>query len=368
MNPNSEQIIELGTRQYPFKHINLVFIDIFNKFSYSDISVNIHVMENTYNYLPVDSIKLINITSININSYSEYNLDDPKHALFVIIDTEIDMLTERTLFNIIQNTTMNSLDTTNMEQIEADEILESSDYVIIVNRCNLDMNNIDVYSQITSNSLNVDFILPIHQFSNKVTLTNMHFQVKGTVYSNSIASSNLLVENATLDMFESTGGFVYISACTYEGDLNLASLEFYNIYAYTSQEHYLTNGLILNRGNANTTINNITVETYVDTTAALRSITYRFLPTCSPQDDVTQVFEIDSMLMTLQDNPINRKKSGMAYATPAGSMRHYKFIIKNTRFIDMEGHAYPDIFFFGRYNEEGIVQNITVENSSYTDM
>ena len=225
-----------------------------------------------------DSIHLKNITSVRITSYSEYYPDFPKHALFSITDNEIEILTKRTNFNIIQNTTMNSLDTTNMEQVEADEILESSDYVIIVNRCNLSINNVDVYSQITSTSLNVDFILPIHQFSSKVTLTNMHFQVKGNVYWNNIASSNLLVENVTLDMFESTGGFMYISECTYEGDLNLASLEFYNIYAYTSQEHYLTNGLIINRGNANTTINNITVETYVDTTVALRSITYRFLP------------------------------------------------------------------------------------------
>ena len=250
---------------------------MFNRLSNNDISVNIYVMENTYNYLPVDMIKLINITTVSIDSYSEYNIDDPKHALFIITDTEIDMMTERTLFNIIQNTTMNSLDTSNMEEIEADEIQVSSDYVMIVNRCNLNMNNVDVYSQITSASLNVDFILPIHQFSNKVTLTNMHFQVKGNVYQNNIATSNLLVENATFDMYESTGGFIYSSACIYEGDLNLAHLEFYNIHAYTSKEHYLTYGFILNGGNANTTVHNITVEVYVSTSINQKIISYRFM-------------------------------------------------------------------------------------------
>ena len=277
VNPDSEETIELGTRQYPFKHINLVFIDIFNRLSNTDISVNIYVMENTYNYLPVDSIKLINITTVSIDSYSEYYPDDPKHALFIITDNEIDMLTERTLFNIIQNTTMNSLDTSNMEQVETDEIVSSSDYVMIVNRCSLHINNVDIYSQITSASRYVDFFLPIHQFRNKVILTNMHFQVKGNVYYNNIASSSVLVENTTFDMYESTGGFIYISLCAYEGDLNLASLEFKNIHAYTSKENYLAHGFILNRGNANITVYNITIDVYILTSAQLKVIGYRLL-------------------------------------------------------------------------------------------
>ena len=212
VNPDSEQTIELGTRQYPFKHINLVFIDIFNRLSNSDVSVKIYVMENTYNYLPVDTIKFINITSVSIDSYSEYYPDDPKHALFIITDNEISTQTERTLFNIIQNTTTNPLDTSIMEEVEADEILGTLDYVMIVNRCNLNINNVDVYSQIASASLNIDFIYTIHQFNNWVTLTNMHLQVKGTVYSNNIASSNVYAENLTIDTYQSTGGFVYISS------------------------------------------------------------------------------------------------------------------------------------------------------------
>ena len=211
VNPNSEENIELGTKQYPFKNINLVFIELFNKFSNSDISVNIYVMESTYNYLPIDSIKLINITSVSIDSYSEYYPDDPKHALFVVTDNEISIKTERTLFNIVQNTTLSSLDTTNMEQIESEEILATADYVMIVNRCNLSINNVDVYSQIASDSLNVDFIYTVHQFSNWVTLTNMHLQVKGNIYANNVASSNVYAENLTIDTYQSVGGFVYRS-------------------------------------------------------------------------------------------------------------------------------------------------------------
>ena len=180
VNHDSEQIIELGTQQYQFKNINFVFIDLFNRFSNSNISFNVHVMENTYNYLPVEPTMLINITSISIGNYSEYYSNDPRHALFVVTDSEINIQIGRTLFNIIQNTTMNSLDTNNMEQVEAEEKLGPIDYVMIVNRCNLRINNFDIYSQIASGFLNVNFILPIRQFSNRITHTNINLQVKGT--------------------------------------------------------------------------------------------------------------------------------------------------------------------------------------------
>ena len=73
------------------------------------------------------------------------------------------------------------------------------------------------------------------------------------------------------------------------------------------------------------------------------------------------------MFMTLEDNPTSRKKSGMAYATPIGSMRYYKFVLQNSRLANIDNHNVPIIMFFGRYNEEGLAQNLTFENSSYTN-
>ena len=77
------------------------------------------------------------------------------------------------------------------------------------------------------------------------------------------------------------------------------------------------------------------------------------------------MFEVDSMIMKLPDNPLSLKKSGLGYGSPSGTLRHYKFILKNSRFVDFKNHAKPSVMFFGRYNEEGIVQNITDEDSSY---
>ena len=73
------------------------------------------------------------------------------------------------------------------------------------------------------------------------------------------------------------------------------------------------------------------------------------------------------MLTMLPNNPINRKKGKLAYATPTATLRHYKFVLKNSCFVNFKNHNYPVILFFGRCNEEGIVRNLAFENSSYTD-
>lgn len=90
----------------------------------------------------------------------------------------------------------------------------------------------------------------------------MHLQIKGAAYQNNIATANLYAENITLDMYQSFAGFFYDGYCNFEGDLNLANHELYNIHAYTSQENALDFGVYLNRGNANATLHNITLDVY----------------------------------------------------------------------------------------------------------
>ena len=72
--------------------------------------------------------------------------------------------------------------------------------------------------------------------------------------------------------------------------------------------------------------------------------------------------------MRVPDNSLGLKKSGLGNGTPAGTQRTYKFIVKNSRFENFQNHDKPSIMFFGRYSEESFIQNITDEDSSYTEM
>ena len=79
------------------------------------------------------------------------------------------------------------------------------------------------------------------------------------------------------------------------------------------------------------------------------------------------MFEVDSMIMKIPDNPLGFKKSGIGHGTPASSFRHFKFSVSNARFVNFQNHDKEIIMFFGRYNEEGILKNITNEDSSFIE-
>ena len=225
VNPNSEKNIELGTKQYPFRDINLVFIELMNEFSNTNTLINIYVMKDSYNYIGLEMIRLKNITSVNIESYSDDTTDSDKRAIFIITDAKLNFESEKTMFNLIQSLEIKEINSSGMEATEYEEFNSTTGYVFLLNKWDFSINNIDVYSKISDNLIIAKFVYTVYQFKKIFRLTNMHLQIKGFIYHNNIATANLFAENLTLDMYESYAGFFYDGYCNFEGDLNLADHE-----------------------------------------------------------------------------------------------------------------------------------------------
>jgi hypothetical protein len=71
VNPDSTEVVELGSKKYPYKSISLVFVELLNYFSFLDMTVNIYVMENTTNYMILGHNYIINMTEVNIYTYAD---------------------------------------------------------------------------------------------------------------------------------------------------------------------------------------------------------------------------------------------------------------------------------------------------------
>ena len=104
VNPDSDNIMELGTREYPFRDINLVLIEVNNEHQHTDRNITIYVMEATDSYLPLGAIKVLNITEFSIDTYTELGSIDAENANFRTVNAISDLSVDKTLFNIIQNT------------------------------------------------------------------------------------------------------------------------------------------------------------------------------------------------------------------------------------------------------------------------
>ena len=71
IDPQSSQIIKLGTQKYPYKYTRSAFSKILNQFSHSKSNIIIYIKENTTSYIENYTTFLLNITSVTIQTYSD---------------------------------------------------------------------------------------------------------------------------------------------------------------------------------------------------------------------------------------------------------------------------------------------------------
>ena len=106
VDPSSTQIIELGTRAFPFKNIGLPFVEILNYHSHSTNNITVFIKENTKHNMLYNSNYVINITQVTVESYSDSNLLTPYYAKIIMKNSGVVMQSAKTVFNIIKHTTL----------------------------------------------------------------------------------------------------------------------------------------------------------------------------------------------------------------------------------------------------------------------
>ena len=94
----------------------------------------------------------------------------------------------------------------------------------------------------------------------------------------------------------------------------------------------MINGLIQNKGNANVTIHNITIESFTNRFNLNSPIVNRPASGCSFQDDVVQTFEVNGMLTDAKHDLGDTKRVGYMALMPKVSTRNHRFVVKNTIF------------------------------------
>ena len=203
--------MELGTIEYPFKNINVVFIEMFNLHQHTDATINIFVMEATDNYLPFDLIQILNITQVNVEAYTESDYYEPRNANFRLVETVNGIGTLRSLMSIIQNTTKGHPDISRMDAVEIADLTLQENIFIHVHRSSFRINRFNVYSEYTTDNLRNGFVYTSFCFGKTQTFLNMYTDFRGNVYFNLYAPTNVYAENITMNMTNAVGGFGYRS-------------------------------------------------------------------------------------------------------------------------------------------------------------
>ena len=106
MDSTSTEIIELGTKAYPYKNIGLPFVEILNYHAHSDHNVTVKVKEFTQNQMLYERNYIINMTQVTVETYSESGIGTPGYANITVMKKDVRLLSQKSVFNIMKHTTL----------------------------------------------------------------------------------------------------------------------------------------------------------------------------------------------------------------------------------------------------------------------
>ena len=205
----SESVIELGTRQYPYKSIRAMFVELLNYHSNLDKSVIVYLKESQNHYMEDGTNYIMNITNVTIITYT-----DEQAILFKarLIPTRIPQSADnkKTAFSLLSNTTL-KLDKVIAEggytESERSQLINDQVTLYIL-RSSVYIDNIDVERDSGDIDISSIFVYIIYLQDKMLQMTNMDINITGNI-ANGIDPFNGVFENITIDAYGLRGGLLF---------------------------------------------------------------------------------------------------------------------------------------------------------------
>lgn len=318
VNTDSQEVIELGTKAYPYKNIGLVFIEILNFHSHSERTVQnpanpesgvkIFLHEYTTNYMSQYQNYIVNMSQVSIDSYT-YQVGDPGRAEIFGVKNEIDLFSGETIMNLLIDGTLNLEENINREGINYKEIFEiqSKNANIYLLRSSLELNNINVYKDVVNESKVLSiFIKPLFLQAKNVTLTNTSFQTTGYILLTTDPMS-LYINNVYIDFHANMAGIIIMSSCNYPEASKTGMIYANNLTALNSAERtgFIILGVLIHNGGNDFMVSNSYFDVY-SPLANDRCMSTKYLsPAWFPDDDVVQKVSVINTTWTMPKNPFD---------------------------------------------------------------
>ena len=175
IDPNSDKIIELGTKTYPYRTSKPVFAEILKHHSHKDRRITVFLKENTNVYIEDSSSYILNITRVTITSYSDIS-NFPGMAKITTIDSLTNGISSKAAFHISKDLTLdvqNIVSSGAFNSYEIGSIGRSGDTFQVV-RSSITLQNIAAYRIAASTGSGV-FIYLLYLQNRTITLSkNFH--------------------------------------------------------------------------------------------------------------------------------------------------------------------------------------------------
>jgi hypothetical protein len=305
VDTSSIEILELGTKAYPYKSIRSPFIEVLNLHSHSTRQITINLMESTINYLPELSSYIINTTSVTLKPYSN-TLTTPRSSELFIYEFFPFSTSPTTKFSILSSSTLRLAEVlSHPDMTKTDRNIASiTSTGVVVNRGSLFLQDLVVKRDVMEDSKRTTrLIRAVNLQHHEVRIERVQFYMSGRILL-SAEPMNLYVKDVYIDFYGLLGAF-YISALwNYPEAQKTGEIYFSNITAVNSQSSIITNlyGILFYSGPANVTVDDANIQIYGTQSFGQSQLEFLITPDWVPDDDSSQKFSIQNSFFTLPEN------------------------------------------------------------------
>lgn len=199
------------------------------------------IKEKTNNVLLWKMNYIINVTHVNIETYSEDD-EEPDWANITIVNEGVTLLASKTLFNILSDTSLRLKEVISSGGLTEKEIsvIEETDIGFMVDRSSFMLKRLRVVANFDNPNIEVEVIRSLSNDGKQLTLIDTFFQIQGKILLNRHTGTNIYIQNFEADFYATSEGVTYIISCNFPEAILNHTVVIKNIVVYNSRPRVRT--------------------------------------------------------------------------------------------------------------------------------
>ncbi|CAI2370232.1 unnamed protein product [Moneuplotes crassus] len=359
VDPLSTEILELGTREHPYRTMKAVSSEILTFLSHREVNVTINVKDV---YLEDYTLFALNMTGLTIKSHPGYTEASRKALIIPTEFTQVGISKKARLhlLNTADLPVENVLNAGNFMDSERLQILRRA--TIVFARTEIKFDSIDLYREEEDYNKGITFSRAIYLQDRTLTFSDMKINITGTFFETS-DPFNIVIRNIEFDTYSMTNILAVYIFCNYpeanqKASVDIDGLKFTTSKDRTSASH--PNGFMTNHP-GNWTVKNLNAEDFYST---LGSFTYPFYymiiaQLCLPNDGLIQTATFENFYLSVN----NSKRDRINSIGASTSAFHYRSTFQTYRNLNF--HGYEDTTYIPALLKGQPIDTINLESFKF---
>ena len=162
MDPLSTEVLELGTREYPYRTMKSVSSEVLTFFSHQQVEITIYVKDVYLEDISHTTFYAVNMTEISFKSHPDYT-ELNRRAVVTLTELSQPGISQKARFHLLTSTALpiqEVIDAGNFMKREENQLLERASFIIC--RTGLTFESIDLYREVVDPLNNVVFAKGIY--------------------------------------------------------------------------------------------------------------------------------------------------------------------------------------------------------------